>query len=89
MISSEKPVEMNPAMGKLIEQSCFTVGASCQILNTGSGHDAMNMAKITPSGMVIVPSRNGISHNPDEYTEYDDIMIGIDVLTEALYQLAK
>lgn len=89
MISSEKPVEMDPEIGKIIAQSCLDNGASCQVINSGSGHDAMNMSKIAPTGMIFIPSKNGISHNPDEYTEYDHIMAGIDVLTETLYQLAK
>lgn len=89
MISSEKPVEMDQEIGKIIAQSCLDNGASYQIIDSGSGHDAMNMSKITPTGMIFVPSKNGISHNPDEHTEYDHIMVGIDVLTETIYQLAK
>ena len=89
MISAEKPAEMDEEIGKIIAQSCLDTGASYQLINSGSSHDAMNMAKIAPAGMIFVPSKNGISHNPDEYTEYDHIMVGIDVLTETLYQLAK
>ena len=89
MVSAEKPTEMDAEVAKMIEQSCLEHGASYQLINSGSGHDAMNMAKIAPTGMIFVPSRNGISHNPDEYTEYDHIMVGIDILTETMYQLAK
>jgi len=89
MMSAEKPVEMDLEISKLIETSCIDLGVAYQSLHSGSGHDAMNMTKLAPTGMIFVPSRDGISHNPDEYTEYDDIMIGIDVLTETLYQLAK
>ncbi|HEY3423952.1 MAG TPA: M20/M25/M40 family metallo-hydrolase, partial [Negativicutes bacterium] len=42
-----------------------------------------------PTGMIFVPSRGGISHHPDEYTAPQDILTGINVLTEVLYQLAK
>lgn len=89
MISSEKPVEMNLEIGEMIAKSCLDLGASYQVLNSGAGHDAMNMSKIAPTGMIFIPSKGGISHNPDEYTDYDHIMTGIDVLTETLYQLAK
>ena len=89
MMSAEKPVEMDPEISTLIAKSCTDIGASYQMIHSGSGHDAMNMSRLVPSGMIFVPSSNGMSHNPDEYTEYDDIMIGIDVLTETLYQLAK
>jgi len=89
MISAEKPVEMHLEISELIEKSCISLGASYQMIHSGSGHDAMNMSRLVPTGMIFVPSKNGISHNPDEYTAYDDIMMGIDVLTETLYQLAK
>lgn len=89
MISAEKPVEMNPEISKVIQKSCTDIGASYQAIHSRAGHDAMNMSQLTPTGMIFIPSKDGISHNPDEYTGYDDIMTGIDVLTETLYQLAK
>jgi len=89
MLSAEKPVDMNPEISELIEKSCIDIGASYQMIHSRAGHDAMNMSRLAPTGMIFVPSKNGISHNPDEYTHYDDIMIGIDVLAETLYQLAK
>lgn len=89
MMSAEKPVDMSPEISKLIEQSCVDVGTTYQLIHSRAGHDAVNMSKITPTGMIFIPSKNGISHNPDEYTEYDDIMVGIDVLAETLYKLAK
>lgn len=89
MMSAEKPVDMSPEISKLIEQSCIEIGAAYQPIHSRAGHDAMNMSKLAPTGMIFLPSRGGISHNPDEYTDYNDIMVGIDVLTETLYKLAK
>ena len=42
-----------------------------EIMPSGAGHDAMQMAKITPAGMIFIPSRRGISHNPLEWTDPD------------------
>jgi len=89
IISAEKPVEMNREISDLIEKSCTNIGASYQMKHSGSGHDAINMSRLAPTGMIFVALKNGMSHNSDEYIEYDDIMTGIDVLTETLYQLAK
>ena len=89
MISAEKPVDMDQDIRKIIEKSCNSIGARYQMINSRAGHDAMNIARLAPTGMIFIPSKKGISHNPDEYTEYDDIMTGIDVLAETLYQLAK
>jgi N-carbamoyl-L-amino-acid hydrolase len=49
----------------------------------------MNMARIAPAGMIFIPCRGGISHNPDEYASPDDIVRGMDVLTETLAVMAE
>lgn len=89
MLSSDKPVIMDKQIVHIIENICRKNNVSYQLMNSGAGHDAMNMAQITATGMIFVPSHNGTSHSPDEYTEIDDIVTGIDILTEALYELAK
>jgi N-carbamoyl-L-amino-acid hydrolase len=47
---------------------------------SGAGHDAQDMAKITPTGMIFVPSVNGISHSPKEFTSAEDMANGASVL---------
>ncbi|HEY3424383.1 MAG TPA: Zn-dependent hydrolase [Negativicutes bacterium] len=89
MLSSEKPVAMHADIVQVIEDVCRQSSVSYQRMHSGAGHDAMNMARIAPTGMIFVPSRGGISHHPDEYTAPQDILTGINVLTEVLYQLAK
>ena len=89
MLSSEKPIVMDPMLIDVIESSCRAKGITYMKINSGAGHDAMNISYIAPSGMIFVPSQNGISHHYDEYAAVEDISTGIDVLTETLYQLAK
>lgn len=89
MLSSEKPVVMDKQIVHIIEDVCRKSNVSYQLMNSGAGHDAMNMAQLTATGMIFIPSHNGISHSPDEYTDIDDIMTGIDILTGTLYELAK
>lgn len=89
MLSSEKPVKMDRAVMGIIEDSCKRAGLSYMKLSSGAGHDAMNMARLTPTGMIFIPCANGISHNPDEYADLDDIMHGIDILADTLYEMAK
>lgn len=48
----------------------------------------MNMTSFGPVGLIFIPSLNGISHHPDEHTDLDDILIGIDVLEAAVLQQA-
>jgi acetylornithine deacetylase/succinyl-diaminopimelate desuccinylase-like protein len=57
-------------------------------LASGAGHDAMVLGRHIPTGMLFVPSRNGLSHTPDEYTAPDDCEAGVAVLARALAALA-
>ncbi len=57
-------------------------------LPSGAGHDAQMPARVCPSGMIFVPSRGGISHNPAEFTEPDQLAAGADVLLHTLLRLA-
>lgn len=89
VISSEKPVSMNEEVSNIIESVCKKKNVSYQRLYSGAGHDAMSMAHSIPSGLILIPCKDGISHNPDEAVAEADIASGIEVLTETLYQLAK
>jgi hydantoinase/carbamoylase family amidase len=64
-------------------------GASFTSMPSGAAHDAMVIGRHVPAGMLFVPSRGGISHNPAEYTSADDAVRGAEVLTRAIAQLAS
>ena len=54
---------------------------------SGAGHDAQNMAAIGPSGMLFVPSVNGISHSPVEFTRDEDVVNGGNALLQAVLRM--
>jgi allantoate deiminase len=58
-------------------------------MNSGALHDACLMANVTEVGMIFVPSIKGRSHCPEEFTNYEDIKIGADVLLGALVKLSS
>lgn len=89
ILASDKPIQMHEEVRAVIAEAAKACGVSYQDIHSGAGHDAMNMALIAPAGMIFIPCRQGISHNPEEYADPADIQIGADVLAEALYQLAK
>lgn len=72
---------------ELIAQSAKELGLSTLTLPSGAGHDAQEMARIAPMGMIFVPSHNGISHNPEEYTSPKDMANGASVLFRTLLKL--
>jgi N-carbamoyl-L-amino-acid hydrolase len=56
-------------------------------LPSGAGHDAQNVARFAPMGMIFVPSRGGISHSPLEYTSPEQVANGAEVLYRAVLRL--
>jgi N-carbamoyl-L-amino-acid hydrolase len=89
IISSEEPVLLSPKLIDGLQAICVKKNIPFQVMQSGAGHDAMNMTKLAPVGLIFVPSEDGLSHHPDEFTELDDILIGIDVLEEAVLHYAK
>ncbi|TGQ49850.1 Zn-dependent hydrolase [Mesorhizobium sp. M1C.F.Ca.ET.193.01.1.1] len=83
-----EPVTFDPRIVSLIEDGAKAAGLSCRRMTSGAGHDAQMIARITPSAMIFVPSRNGISHNPAEFTAADELVAGANVLLGVAARLA-
>mgnify|MGYP005840390053 CR=1 FL=1 len=88
-LTDEEPVALHPALAALLERCARARGLPALRMVSGAGHDAMQMARICPSGMVLVPSREGISHSRQEWTPPDDIVLGTQVLLDAVLHLAE
>ncbi len=71
-------------MRLIISASADKLGLSFKLMPSGAGHDAQDMTHIAPTGMIFVPSANGISHAPDEYTSPLDMANGVNVLLQTV-----
>jgi len=87
VLSSKPPARSHPMLVKALLSTCQDMGIPYRLLPSGAGHDAMCLAHIAPQAMLFVPSRGGISHSPDEYTEPEHCVIGARVLLEALLRI--
>lgn len=87
-IAQDHPVEMHPAIIREIEEAVKSVGVEYMTMPSGAGHDAMHWAEAVPTGMIFIPCRDGISHNPAEFAEMDDIVTGAEVLDKVLRKLS-
>lgn len=83
------PVMVPDQIQKLIAEAAGSNGLSTRVLPSGAGHDAMIVGRYVPSGMIFVPSHNGKSHSPEEWTSLPDCVNGIQVLKETLERLAN
>jgi acetylornithine deacetylase/succinyl-diaminopimelate desuccinylase-like protein len=84
-----EPAQMSSNIQAVIDEVARDLGQKTHWMNSGAGHDAQVMAKITEAGMIFVPSRQGRSHSPAEFTEWQHIDNGANVLLNTLVRLAN
>jgi beta-ureidopropionase / N-carbamoyl-L-amino-acid hydrolase len=82
-----RPAPTDPGLREIIAESASKLGLSHLIMPSGAGHDAQEIARIAPIGMIFVPSVGGISHSPKEFTRSDDMANGAAVLLNALLRI--
>ena len=83
LVDSE-PAIASPNVMDWIDSSAAALGLTRQRMPSGAGHDAQEISRITPMGMIFVPSVGGISHSPKEFTKAADVVHGADVLLNAV-----
>lgn len=84
-----KPVKMNEEMVNLFKESGEEKGISYRNMISGAGHDAMVMAAVTEVGLVFVPSKGGRSHSKEEWTDYDKLQKGIELIYDTILKLGE
>ncbi|HMV87162.1 MAG TPA: Zn-dependent hydrolase [Blastocatellia bacterium] len=81
------PAPTDTRVRELIDETAKQLNLTTKLMPSGAGHDAQEIAPIAPVGMIFVPSRNGISHSPHEYSSPQDIANGANVLLQTLLRL--
>ncbi len=84
-----EPVRFDARIAGLIEATAQDLGCSTLRLPSGAGHDAQMLARVCPTAMIFTPSQAGLSHNPAEHTDPDDLEAGANVLLRVLAYLAE
>jgi N-carbamoyl-L-amino-acid hydrolase len=77
----------DPKVRDVIADAVQGLGLSSQVMPSGAGHDAQDLARICPMGMIFVPSVKGISHAPAEFTKPEDVVNGANVLLQTVLRL--
>lgn len=78
------PVQCSRTLIKTFKDVCEELQLEVPVMVSGAGHDAMFLADISEMGMIFVRCRDGISHQPNEWADIEDISIGTKVLLEAV-----
>jgi len=83
------PTPMSDSVQRIFADSCDGLGLTHTSLISGAGHDGEYFAGICPMGMIFVPSVNGTSHSPYEFTKWEDCVNGANVLLQAVLSLGR
>lgn len=86
-LARSQPVIFDKVIVELIEKAASNRGLASKRMTSGAGHDAQMMARIVPSAMIFVPSVDGISHNPREFTTDKDLVAGANILLDVVVGL--
>jgi allantoate deiminase len=88
VLAETQPTAMDRDLADLLQVLAAELGIDAVRIPSGAAHDAQMMAAAFPSAMIFVPSRDGRSHCPEEFTPIDQIVPGVQLLAEALHRLA-
>jgi acetylornithine deacetylase/succinyl-diaminopimelate desuccinylase-like protein len=86
-LGKHSPSIMSDIVRDAYASACDELGLSHVLLNSGAGHDGQSLADLCPVGMIFVPSVDGASHSPREFTKWEDCVNGANVLLQAALQL--
>lgn len=87
LLADTSPVVLPMWVREIVAGVTTDLGVNARIITSGAGHDAQVINRIIPSGMIFVPSKEGLSHVPEEWTSAAAIVRGVDVLYESVLRI--
>ncbi len=88
-LCNDEPVALSERIIATLRETADEAALANVLMPSGAGHDAMNMARLTETGMIFIPSINGVSHNIAECSHMEDICTGTDLLLQTVLKLAQ
>lgn len=88
-LGKHSPSLMDSDVRGAFANACDSLGLSHMPLPSGAGHDGQSLADLCPVGMIFVPSVDGASHSPREFTQWEDCVNGANVLLQAALRLGS
>jgi N-carbamoyl-L-amino-acid hydrolase len=85
--NASPPAPTDARIRRAIDESAKQLSLTTRQMPSGAGHDAQEIANLCPVGMIFVPSRDGISHSPREFSKPEEITSGANVLLHSLLKL--
>jgi len=89
LVNADDPAATSPTVVEAIEDACEALEIGHCRMVSRAYHDSLFMARVAPTGMIFIPSKDGISHRPDEFSSAKDIATGALVLAHTLVRLSS
>ncbi|MER2089529.1 MAG: Zn-dependent hydrolase [Sporosarcina sp.] len=83
------PKELDADIRSLLKEASDKLEIPYCSINSGAGHDAMVFSDFTACGMVFIPSKDGLSHCPEEWSDASHLADGTDIIYETVKQLTE
>jgi allantoate deiminase len=87
-MAAAEPVQLSSNIIELLEKNARKKNAASLKMISGAGHDTALLAGLAEAGMIFVPSRDGLSHCPQEFTHMEDIVLGCEILLDTVIEIA-
>lgn len=87
--NESKAALTDPSLQQKIIASSSALGLTWQLMQSGAGHDAQEIAHIAPVAMIFIPSKDGISHSPKEFSTATDMANGANVLLQTIFKVDR
>jgi allantoate deiminase len=84
-----QPKQLNPGIRSLLKEKSEALETPFCSINSGAGHDAMVLSDYTDVGMLFIPSKNGLSHCPEEWSDSEDIARAVEIFYETAKSLTE
>ncbi|MBI4233411.1 MAG: Zn-dependent hydrolase [Chloroflexi bacterium] len=86
-LRADEPVTIPEPVARLLERTCQELGLEHTRIISRASHDSARLAAVIPVGMLFVPSKGGLSHCPEEWTDFEDFAVGVTALARAILML--
>ena len=88
-LNADPPATCAPEVVQAVEKGTKNLSLESMQMVSRAYHDTLFIARVCPVGMIFIPSKDGISHRPDEYSKPEEIVAGVRVLAQTLRRLAS
>lgn len=83
------PKELDVTVRSVLKEVSDQLAIPNCSINSGAGHDAMVFSDFTAAGMVFIPSKNGLSHCPEEWSDPNHLVDGTNILYQTALRLTE